>query len=79
MRRAAAAALVAAAVFAPRAGAATGLSVSPLRLTLATRSSATITVRNPSGRALLVDVSRAGFARTLRGRPRVRAVRGTAD
>ncbi|MGH3009391.1 MAG: hypothetical protein ACRDLM_08310 [Gaiellaceae bacterium] len=79
MRRTAAASLVAAAVFAPHASAGTGLSVSPLRLALVGRSSATITVRNPSGRPLLVAAGRAGFARTLRGRPRVRAVRGAAD
>jgi P pilus assembly chaperone PapD len=79
VRRAAAAALAAAALFAPRAAAVTGFSVSPLRLTLAAKSSATIAVRNPGNRPLLVGVSRAGFARTLRGRPRVRAAGGTAD
>jgi hypothetical protein len=54
------------------AGRGIGLSVSPLRLTLQGASAAAITVRNPGRRALLVDVSRAGFARSLRGRPRVR-------
>jgi hypothetical protein len=50
-----------------------GLSASPLRLTLKGASAAAITVRNPGRRAVLVDVSRAGFARTLRGKPRVSA------
>jgi hypothetical protein len=54
------------------AGRGIGLSASPLRLTLTGRSAAAITVRNPGHKALLVDVSRAGFARSLRGRPRVR-------
>jgi hypothetical protein len=71
--------LGAAAVFVPGAGAVTGLSVTPLRLAVAPNASETITVGNPSGRALLVGVSRAGFARTLQGRPRVEAPRGTAD
>lgn len=72
-------ALLAAALFAPADGAVTGLSVSPLRLALAGNSSATIAVRNPGSRPLLVGVSRAGFSRTLRGRPRVRTGRGAAD
>ena len=79
MRRALAAAAVGA-VAASLPGAATGrgigLSASPLRLTLRGSSSAAVTVRNPGRRALLVDVSRAGFARTLHGRPRVRPARG---
>ena len=54
------------------AGSGIGLSASPLRLTLKGASTATITVRNPGRRALLVNVSRAGFARSLRGKPRVR-------
>lgn len=54
------------------AGRAIGLSASPLRLTLKGASAAAITVRNPGRRTLLVDVSRAGFARSLRGKPRVR-------
>jgi hypothetical protein len=73
-----AALLVAAAVFAPGAAAATGLSVSPLRLALLGASRATITVGNPSGRTLFVEVGRAGLARTLRGRPRVQAPHGAA-
>jgi hypothetical protein len=79
VKRALAAALLGAtAASIPGAAAARGigLSASPLRLTLKGSSSATITVRNPGRRALLVDVSRAGFARTLRGRPQVRTARG---
>ncbi|HEY3462103.1 MAG TPA: hypothetical protein VGK62_01455 [Gaiellaceae bacterium] len=53
------------------AGRGIALSASPLRLTLRGASTAAITVRNPGRRALLVDVSRAGFARSLRGKPRV--------
>jgi hypothetical protein len=60
------------------AGRGIGLSASPLRLTLRGTSAAAITVRNPSGRALLVDVSRAGFGRSLHGKPQVRPARGTA-
>src|SRR5262249_31392594 len=60
------------------AGRGIGPSASPLRLTLTGSSAATITVRNPGSRALLVDVSRAGFARSLRGRPRVRPAQGAA-
>jgi len=58
------------------AGRGIGLSASPLRLTLRGASAAAITVRNPGRRPLLVDVSRAGFARSLRGRPQVRPARG---
>jgi hypothetical protein len=54
------------------AGRGIGLSASPLRLTLKGASAAAITVRNPGRRAVVVDVSRAGFARSLRGKPRVR-------
>ena len=80
MRHAAATVLVtAAAVFAPGAAAATGLSVSPLRLTLTGAAETTITVRNPGAHPLLVAVSRAGFSRTLHGRPRVQARQGAAD
>jgi len=60
------------------AGPGIGLSASPLRLTLRDASASSVTVRNPSRRALLVDVSRAGLTRTLRGRPRVRPARGAA-
>jgi hypothetical protein len=42
------------------------------------KSASVITVRNPSRRSLRVDVSRADFSRSLRGKPRVRAVRGAA-
>jgi hypothetical protein len=60
------------------AGRGIGLSASPLRLTLRGASSAAVVVRNPGRRALLVDVSRAGFTRSLRGKPRVRPARGGA-
>jgi hypothetical protein len=53
-----------------------GLSASPLRLTLRGSAAAAVTVRNPGHRTLLVDVSRAGFARSLRGKPRIRTARG---
>lgn len=52
------------------AGGGIGLSASPLRVTLRGASASVITVRNPGRRVLRVDVSRAGFARSLRGRPR---------
>jgi hypothetical protein len=55
-----------------------GLSASPMRVTLRGTSGAAITVRNPGRRPLLVNVSRAGFARSLRGKPRVEAARGAA-
>jgi hypothetical protein len=55
-----------------------GLSASPLRLTLKGASTAAVVVRNPGRRALLVEISRAGFARSLRGKPRVRPARGAA-
>jgi translation initiation factor IF-1 len=60
------------------AGRGIALSASPLRLTLKGASTAAVVVRNPGRRALLVDVSRAGFARSLRGKPRVRPARGGA-
>jgi hypothetical protein len=60
------------------AGRGIALSASPLRLMLRGASTAAVVVRNPGRRALLVDVSRAGFARSLRGRPRVRPARGAA-
>ncbi len=41
-------------------------------------SASAITVRNPSRRTLRVDVSRAGFTRSLRGKPQVRPARGAA-
>jgi hypothetical protein len=81
VRRAlAAAALAAVAASIPGAAAGRGvaISASPLRVTLRGASAAAITVRNPGKRALLVDVSRAGFARSLRGRPQVRDARGAA-
>jgi hypothetical protein len=60
------------------AGRGIGLSASPLRLTLTGRAASAITVRNPGRRALLVDASRAGFARSLRGRPQVRPAGGAS-
>ena len=60
------------------AGPGIGLSASPLRLTLEGAAAATVAVRNPSRRSLLVDVSRAGFARSLRGKARLRPARGAA-
>jgi hypothetical protein len=59
------------------AGRGIALSATPLRLTLRGASASAITVRNPGRKPLLVNVSRAGFARSLRGRPRVRPARGT--
>ena len=79
MKRALAGALLAtaaASIPGAAAGGGIGLSASPLRLTLRGASASAITVRNPGRRPLLVDVSRAGFARSLRGRPRVRPAGG---
>jgi len=80
-RALAAVVLAAAAASIPGAAAGRGiaLSASPLRLRLGGASAAVVTVRNPGRRTLLVDVSRAGFARSLRGKPRVRPARGAAD
>lgn len=77
MRRLALVALLAAAALLPGAAAAggIGLSASPERLRLEGRSSASLTVRNPGTKALLVDVSRAGFGRSVHGRGQVRAPR----
>ena len=70
--------LVTAAASIPGAAAARdiGLSASPLRVTLSGASATAVVVRNPGRRTLLVDVSPAGFARSLRGKPRVRPARG---
>lgn len=79
MRRAlAAAVLVTAAASIPGAAAGSGiaLSASPLRVMLRGASTAVVTVRNPGRRTLHVDVSQAGFTRSLRGRPRVRPAGG---
>jgi hypothetical protein len=57
---------------------AAALGVSPLRLELKGGSAASITVRNPGARRLVVTVTRAGFARTLHGKPRIEAARGAA-
>ncbi len=81
MRRALAALVLAAAAASipgAAAGRGIGLSASPLRLTLRGASTAAVVVRNPGRRTLLVDVSRAGLARSLRGKPRVRPARGSA-
>ncbi len=59
-------------------GPAAALGVSPLRLELKGGSTASITVRNPGARRLVVTVTRAGFARTLHGKPRIEAARGAA-
>ncbi len=72
---------IAAAALVPSAAAGTpaaALGVSPLRVELKGGSSAAITVRNPGGRPIVVTVARAGFARTLRGKPRIEAVHGAA-
>jgi hypothetical protein len=78
--RRALAALVLAAAAASIPGAAAGrgigLSASPLRVTLRGASSAVITVQNPGRRTLRVDITRAGFTRSLRGEPRVRPAAG---
>jgi hypothetical protein len=58
------------------AGRGIGLSASPLRVTLQGASAAVITVRNPGRRTLRVDVARAGFTRTLQGKPQVRPAAG---
>jgi hypothetical protein len=58
------------------AGGGIGLSASPLRLTFRGAAATAVTVRNPGRRTVLVDVSRAGFARSLRGKPRVRPPHG---
>jgi hypothetical protein len=60
------------------AGQGIGLSASPLRLTLRGAATGAVTVPNPGRRTVLVDVSRAGFTRSLRGKPRVRPARGAA-
>jgi hypothetical protein len=75
-----AAILAAAAASIPGAAAGRGIAISasPLHLTLKGPSSRVITVRNPSRRTMVVDVSRAGFARSLRGKPRVKPARGAA-
>jgi hypothetical protein len=75
---AAAVGLVAASLPGAATGGGMGLSASPLRLTLRGSSAAVVTVRNPGRRALVVDVSGAGFARSLRGKPRVLTARGAA-
>jgi len=62
----------------PAAAPAAALGVSPLRLELTRTSTASITVRNPGSRPLVVTATRAGFARTVHGKPRIKAARGAA-
>jgi hypothetical protein len=50
-----------------------------MRLTLKGASGAALTVRNPGPRPVIVDVSRAGFARSLRGKPRIHRAGGAAE
>ncbi|HEU5215297.1 MAG TPA: hypothetical protein VFU30_07130 [Gaiellaceae bacterium] len=69
---------VAASIPGAAAGRGIALSASPLRVTFRGAATSAITVRNPGRRTLLVDVSRAGFGRSLRGKPRVRPADGTA-
>jgi hypothetical protein len=57
---------------------AAALGVSPLRLELTEGSTAAITVRNSGALPLVVTATRAGFARTLHGKPRIKAARGAA-
>jgi hypothetical protein len=75
-------AVLAAAALIPSAAAggnpAAVLGVSPLRLELTGASTSSITVRNPGAHPLIVTASRAGFARTLHGKPRIKAARGAA-
>ena len=81
MRRALAALVLltaAASIPGAAAGRGIGLSASPLRLRLNGASARAVVVRNPGRRTLLVDVSRAGFARSLRGKPQLRAAHGSA-
>jgi hypothetical protein len=62
----------------PAAAPAAALGVSPLRLELKGASNASVTVRNPGARPLIVTATKAGFARTLHGKPRIKAARGAA-
>lgn len=57
---------------------AAALGVSPLRVELKGASTAKIAVRNPGARPVVVTATRAGFARTLHGRPRIKARGGAA-
>jgi translation initiation factor IF-1 len=68
------AAILAAAAPLPGAAAVNGigLSASPSRVRLQGRAAATITVRNPGARPLVVEVSGAGLGRSLRGQARIR-------
>lgn len=55
---------------------AAALGVSPLRVEMTGASTASITVRNPGAHPLIVTATRAGFARTLHGKPRIKAAHG---
>jgi hypothetical protein len=55
------------------------LSVSPARVMLLGAATQAVRVRNPGGMAVTVDVAPAGFALTLRGRPRIVSRTGVAD
>ncbi|HEY2355642.1 MAG TPA: hypothetical protein VGH79_12170 [Gaiellaceae bacterium] len=57
---------------------AAALGVSPLRVELKAGVPSPITVRNPGAHPIVVTVTRAGFARTLHGKPRIKAARGAA-
>ncbi len=75
--RAAATVALASLVFVPAAAGtsterpAIALIASPAHVTLASSSRATIRVTNVGARAVVIDVSRAGFALDVRGRPRI--------
>ncbi len=75
-----AAALIPSAMSSAAAGSspAAALGVSPLRIELNGASTASIKVHNPGTHALVVTATRAGFARTLHGKPRIKAARGAA-
>jgi hypothetical protein len=76
MRRATGLALFALVLVPASAGAGTtrpplGLTATPARVTLEGTSQAGVDVTNPGSSAVVVDVSRAGFALDLRGRPQI--------
>jgi hypothetical protein len=52
------------------------LTAAPARLLLSGSADATVRIRNPGTKRLVVDVAPAGFALDLRGRPRIVARRG---
>lgn len=78
MRRTACLAFAALVLVPAHAGAGTGtgrppvgLTVTPTRVTLAGTGTASVRIANPGSTPVVVDVTRAGFALDLRGRPRV--------